>query len=453
MKTSELSVERGLPSNVHAERFVLGSILLDDQQFELLAGAIEADDFSQERHRRIFTRMADLHSRGARIDRVTVANELDRHGELQSCDGLSYLVTLDDGLPHVPNLEGYVRIVHDKATLRRAIFAAQKLMNRCMEATDDPGDILADAEAILSRLAEGRREHGKWMNPGQIMSGYAGGIQAFLQPPRGGLETPTPWTELTSALCGLHRGDLFLVAGRPSMGKSVIGMQLAHYTATRGEGTAVFSLEMTKESLVKRLICSVGRVDAQRFRSGSLDREERQRVAQAVSQIESIPLWIDETRARTIPAVTAALRKLIAKNPIRLVVIDHMQLMKGIGRFDSRHHELSEVSHALKHLAGQLDLTIVLLSQLSRECERENRRPRLSDLKETGSLEEDADVVLFVHRPEQYNRQDPSLHGQAEFIIAKQRNGATGKRKMTFLHKYQRFEEACEQGELGAGDD
>jgi len=194
----------------------------------------------------------------------------------------------------------------------------------------------------------------------------------------------------------------------------------------------------------------VGSVEAQRFRTGCLDKQERARVAEAVGSIESLPLWIDDSRARTMPAITSALRKLIARNPVRLVVIDHLQLMKGVGRFESRHQELSEISHALKHLAGQMGVTVVLLSQLNRECEKASRRPQLSDLKETGSLEEDADVVLFVHRPEQYNRQEAALRGQAEFIVGKQRNGPTGKLAMLFQHEYQRFVEvAPEKGTDG----
>lgn len=438
--------ERGLPCNLDAERFVLGSILLDDAQFEIVSGALSADAFSLETHRRLWQRMADLHGRGERIDRVTVFNELDRHSEAQACGGLSYLVSLDDGLPQLPNLDSYVRIVQEKATLRKAIYAAQALMNRCMEAQDGSADILAEAEAVLAKLSDGRGK-AQWMNPGEVMNSHPGGINALLNPPRGGAGTPTPWPGLTTALCGLHRGDLVLVAGRPSMGKSVIGMQLAHHTAAHGEGVAVFSLEMSKHSLVVRLISAVGGVDAQRQRSGRLDREERRKATVAASQIAEIPLWIDDTRARTANAVTSALRKLAARHPLRLVIIDHLQLMNGVGRFDSRHHELSAISHSLKHLAGQMDLTVILLSQLNRECEKEKRRPQLSDLKETGSLEEDADVVLFVHRPEQFNRLDMSLRGQAEFIIGKQRNGPTGKWKMIFQHEYQRFVEAAETAE------
>jgi replicative DNA helicase len=411
----------------------------------MVAGAIDADDFSLEKHRRIFRRMGELQERGEKIDRVTVASDLDRHNELQACDGLSYLCSLDDGLPQIPSLDAYVRIIQEKSTLRRTIHAAQGLINRCISGDDSQG-VLSEAEAVLSKLADKRGGQCQWFNPGDVMQAYPGGLNAFAQPPRGGAGIPTPWPGLTSALCGLHRGDLVLVAGRPSMGKSIVGMALAHHAATHGEGTAVFSLEMSKESLVSRLISAVGSVDAQRFRTGCLDRDERRKVSEAFAQIEALPLWIDGSRARTIPAVTSALRKLIAKQPVRLAIVDHLQLMKGTGRIESRHQELSEISHSLKHLAGQLGLTVVLLSQLNRECEKAARRPQLSDLKETGSLEEDADVVLFVHRPEQYNRQDASLHGQAEFIIGKQRNGPTGKLKMLFQHEYQRFVEETSEG-------
>jgi replicative DNA helicase len=438
---TDQATERGLPCNIDAERFVLGSILLDGSQLEIVSGALNADSFSLETHRRIWRRMVDLQGRGEGIDRLTVINELQKHGELESCGGFSYMVSLDEGLPQVPHLDGYVRIIQEKAVLRRAIHAAQELIARCMVARDDSQEILAEAEGVLSKLADGRGKHGQWLNPGQVMQSHPGGVGAFMQPPQGGAGIPTPWPGLTAALCGLQRGDLFLVAGRPSMGKSIVGMALAHHAATRGDGAAVFSLEMTKESLVRRLISAVGGVDAQRLRAGCLDREERRRATEAAAQIENLPLWIDDSRARTIPAMVAALRKLIARHPVRLVVIDHLQLTKGTGRFESRHAELSEVSHSLKHLAGQFDLTVVLLSQLNRECEKAARRPQLADLKETGSLEEDADVVLFVHRPEQYNRQDPALRGQAEFIIGKQRNGPTGKRAMLFQHGYQRFVE------------
>jgi replicative DNA helicase len=444
----DLALENGLPANLDAERLVLGSILLEDTNLETVALAIEADDFSLEKHRRIFQRMQDLRARGERIDRITVVNELKNRGQLEA-DGISYLCSLDEGMPKLANLDGYVRIVQEKSTLRRVIFAAEKFKNRCLLAGSDSGEILADAEAILAKLGEKRQAHGQWLNPGQVIEG-AGGLNEFFAPTRGGSGLATPWPSLTAPLCGLQRGDLVLVAGRPSMGKSIVGMQVAHGAAKAGHGAAFFSLEMTKESLVRRLVSSIGLVDAQRLRSGTLNAEERLRATRAASEIADLPLWIDDTRARTVPAVTSALRKLIAKNAVRLVVIDHLQLMKCTGRAESRHQELSEISHSLKHLAAEFDLTVVLCSQLNRECEREKRRPQLADLKETGSLEEDADVVLFIHRPEQFNRQDESLRGFAEFIIGKQRNGPTGKRNMRFQHEYQRFVEGTGQLEAAA---
>jgi len=314
-----------------------------------------------------------------------------------------------------------------------------------MSAQDGASDILADAEAALSSLSNSGRGRTEWLNPGDVMKAHSGGLNGFLTPPNGGVGVATPWVKLTEYLCGLQRGDLFLVAGRPSMGKSIVGMQLAHCAAMAGNGVAVLSLEMSKESLVRRMISAVGSIDYQKLRTGKLDREERGRALAAATSVESLPLWIDDSHCRTIPAVTAALRRRIAESPTRVVVLDHLQLMKGMGRFEGRHQELSEISHSLKHLARQLDVTVILVSQLNRECEKEKRRPQLADLKETGSLEEDADVVLFIHRPEQFDRQDKSLRGKAEFIVGKQRNGPTGKLKMHFQHEFQRFTEVASE--------
>ncbi len=247
---------------------------------------------------------------------------------------------------------------------------------------------------------------------------------------------------------GLNPGDLVIVAGRPGMGKSVIGMQQGYSTASHGTGVAFISLEMTKESLVRRLVAGISRVDAHKARSGYLTGDERRRMLEAASDIETVPLYIDDSRAHTPAAVAAALRKLKGKTDVGMVIVDHLQLMKLTGRAESRHHELSEICHGFKRLAGEMDCVVMLLSQLNRACEQERRRPTLSDLKESGSIEEDADLVLFVHRPEMFKRDDASLRGAAEFIVAKQRNGPTGKLPMRFLHGYQVFEEEATE-ELG----
>lgn len=353
---------------------------------------------------------------------------------------------LTTGLPQFLKLDTHIRILQEKSTLRRTIAACEHLKNRCLLEDGNAQDILAEAEAVLGKLGDGHQQHGTWLTPAEVISSFPGGVNAFMSPNRGGSGVPAPWPALTATLCGLQKGELVLIAARPSMGKSVAAMQSAHHAAKRGHGVAFFSLEMTKEALVRRLISAIGNVDAQRLRSGMLNAEERGRALRAATEIDGLPLWIDDTRARTLPAITSALRRLRTQQSVEVVFIDHLQLMKSIGRTESRHQELSEISHSLKHLAVEFGLTVLLLSQLNRECEREKRRPQLSDLRECGSLEEDGDVVLFIHRPEQYNRQDASLRGIAEFIIAKQRNGPTGKLPMSFLHAYQRFEERAPGG-------
>jgi len=429
---------------VDAERLVLGSVLLDSDLLGQIAGTLAKEDFSLEKHRRIFGAALQLHAAGSPVDRLTVYSLLKDRSEAESCDGLSYLISLDDGLPQIPNIDAYVRIVQEKATLRKAIYLAQKLMNRCLLEGEPSAEILAEAEAAIGTLAQTNAREA-WVTPYGVVQDYPGGMNAFLNPPQGGVGIPTPWPGLTESLAGLHEGELFVVAGRPSMGKSIVGMQMAHHAAKKSYGAAVFSLEMSKESLVQRMVCSIARVDSQRLRCGYTTVEERRRAANAVAEMESLPLWINETRARTVSGMTAALRKLAVKNHVEVVVIDHLQLMAGGAarqREQNRHAELSLILHALKHEAAALKATIILVSQLNRQCEIENRRPQLSDLRETGTIEEDADVVLFVHRPERYakNHDREDLKAVAEFIVAKQRNGPTGLRNMVFLESLQRFD-------------
>jgi replicative DNA helicase len=452
--------DKGLPANIEAERLVLGSIMLDDGKWDLCL-PLKPEDFSLEKHRIIFRRMGELHERGSAIDHVTVAEELDRCGELAMCGGLSYLVSLDDGLPDILNLDSYVRIVQEKSVLRRTIYACRDIANRCLLATDSSQEILAEAESLLARIGEKQQAHGEWYKPGQVVETYPGGINAFLQPSRGGIGLTTPWKALDEAICGLQAGDLIIVAGRPSMGKSVLAMQIAHHAAKHDTGVAFFSLEMSKESLVYRLVAGEARVDLQRIRKNCLSAEERRKVQRGLSEVWAEPLFIDDTRARTVSAQAAAIRKLNAKYPVGLVVIDHLQLMKGGagGRTDQkRNQEIGDIVHAQKHLAGDLKVPVVLLSQLNRDCETDDRKPIVPDLKESGDIEQDADIVVFVHRWEQYAKHmhngseaycrkcgAPNHRGQADLIIGKQRNGPIGEIPMTFLKSYQRFEERADE--------
>jgi replicative DNA helicase len=446
------TVEKGLPTNVDAERFVLGSILLDDSLFVQAAGSLEAEDFSLEKHRRIFKRMGDLHERDERIDRITVANELMKFNELEACDGLSYLVSLDDGLPQLPNVDSYVRIVKDKSVLRRIILASQHMINRCLLDSEEPDQILAGAEETLLKLGEAQVKSGL-LNPEQILRDYEGGINAFLDPSKRIKGISTGFTKLDEFTGGLHGGDLFIVAARPSMGKTALALNIAQHVALKLKQTvAVFSLEMSKESLLTRMLCSAARVDSQRFRAGYLTQEERRKLNHALHELVEAPLYIDDSAGIHLMEIHAKLRRLQSeRGHIGLVIVDYLQLMSGHGRFENRNQEVSALSRGMKLLAKELNVPMMVLSQLSRavETRQGDHRPQLSDLRESGSIEQDADVVGFIFREEVYNRDREDLRGLAELIVAKQRNGPVGTVNLVFLHAQTKFENRAEDtGEM-----
>jgi len=440
------SVEKGLPVNVDAERFVLGSILLDDSVFIQAAGSLEAEDFSLEKHRRIFRRMRDLQERAEKIDRITLANELMKFNELEACDGLSYLVSLDDGLPQIPNIDSYIRIVKDKAVLRRIIVTSQHMIQRCLMDADAPDEILAGAEETLLKLGEARVRNGL-VNPQQILETYDGGINAFLDPSKRIRGISSGFTKLDEMSGGLHPGDLFILAGRPSMGKTALALNVAQHVALKLKQTvAIFSLEMSKESLLTRMVCATARVDSQKFRAGYLNQEERRKLSRALHELVEAPLYVDDTAGLHLMDMHAKLRRLKSERGLGLVVVDYLQLMSGQGRFENRNQEVSALSRGMKLLAKELDVPLLVLSQLSRavESRQGDHRPQLSDLRESGSIEQDADLVGFVFRPEVYNRNDESLRNLAELIIAKQRNGPIGTVNLIFLHEMTKFENRAE---------
>jgi replicative DNA helicase len=446
------ALDKGLPTNIDAERFVLGSILLDDSMYVQAAGTLEPDDFSLDKHRRIFRRMGELQDRGEKVDRITVANELMKFNELEACDGLSYLVSLDDGLPQIPNLDAYIRIVKDKAVLRRIIFASQNMMNRCLMGEEEPGDILAGAEETLLKLGEARVKTGL-VNTEDILKTYDGGINAFLDPSKRIKGISTGFAKLDEMTGGMHGGDLFIIAARPSMGKTAFALNIAQHAALRMKQTvAVFSLEMSRESLLTRMLCATARVDSQRFRAGYLTQEERRKLNQGLHELVEAPLFIDDTPGVHLMDMHAKLRRLQQeRGKIGLVIVDYLQLMSGRGRFENRNQEVSALSRGMKLLAKELNVPMMVLSQLSRavETRQGDHRPQLSDLRESGSIEQDADVVGFIFREEVYNRDREDLRGLAEFIVAKQRNGPVGTVNLVFLHAQTKFENRAEDtGEL-----
>jgi replicative DNA helicase len=449
--SAQNATEKGLPVNVDAERFVLGSILLDDNFYIQAAGLLASDDFSLEKHRRIFRRMGELNDRGERIDRITVANELMKYNELESCDGLSYLVSLDDGLPQMPNLESYIKLVKDKATLRRIIFASQHMINRAMMAEEGPDEILAGAEETILKLGEEQVRSGL-MNPAQILEDYEGGINAFLDPSKRVKGVSTGFLKLDEYTGGLHGGDLFILAARPSMGKTAFALNIAQHIALRNKQTcAIFSLEMSKESLLTRMLCATARVDSQKFRMGYLSGDERRKLNHALQELAEAPLYIDDTAGLHLMDMHAKLRRLNSERKLGVVIVDYLQLMSSRGRSENRNQEVSALSRGLKLMAKELNVPMIVLSQLSRavETRQGDHRPVLSDLRESGSIEQDADVVGFIFREEVYNRDREDLKGLAELIIAKQRNGPVGTVNLVFLHAQTKFENRAEDtGEL-----
>jgi replicative DNA helicase len=442
------SIEKGLPTNVDAERFVLGSILLDESFYIQAAGTLEPDDFSLEKHRRIFRRMGELQDRGEKIDRVTVANELMKFNELEACDGLSYLVSLDDGLPQIPNLDSYLRIVKDKSILRLIIHASQNMMNRCLMAEEDPSTILAGAEETLLKLGEARVKTGL-LGAQQILENYEGGINAFLDPSKRLKGISTGFTKLDEMTGGMHGGDLFILAARPSMGKTALALNVAQHVALKLKKlVAVFSLEMSKESLLTRMLCAAARVDSQRFRAGFLSQEERRKLNHALHELVEAPLYVDDTAALHLMDMHAKLRRLQMEHgkKVELVIVDYLQLMTGRGRFENRNQEVSALSRGMKLLAKELNVPMMVLSQLSRavETRQDDHRPQLSDLRDSGSIEQDADLVSFIFREEVYKKDREDLRGLAELILAKQRNGPVGTVNLVFLHAQTKFENRAE---------
>ncbi|HVW10484.1 MAG TPA: replicative DNA helicase [Bryobacteraceae bacterium] len=443
MNTQNIALEKGLPANIDAEKFILGSLLLDDARFIDIAGILTEDDFALEKHRRIFQRMFELHERGEKIDRVTVANELLRRNELDSVDGLGYLVSLDDGLPRIANLDAYIRIIRDKAALRRIATTAQHMMNRALMAEEDPNEILAGAEETLLRLGDQRGQKGL-MTPLEVIQSYEGGLNAFLDPSKRIRGTSTGFVKFDEMTGGLHSGELFILAARPSMGKTALALNMAWYVAAKlFQPVAIFSLEMSQESLLTRMLCAAARVDSHRFRTGYLNEQERQHLRAAASQMVEAPIYIDDTSGANLMDMHAKLRKLKQQQgSIGMVVVDYLQLMSGRGRSENRNQEVSQLSRGLKLMSKELECPFLVLSQLSRatETRQGDHRPQLSDLRESGSIEQDADLVGFIFRPEVYQRDREDLRGVAELILAKQRNGPIGKVDLVFLHSQTRFE-------------
>ena len=445
MAVTDYTSTQSLPANVEAERSILGAILLDNLAYNQAAEHLKPEDFLLDSHRRIYSRMIDLAEVSHSIDLITLSEELARRGELETIGGPAYISALLDGVPDRPSIENYIKIVRDKSLLRSLIHTATAAIARASEQSDPAEEILNDTEAQIFQLSEKRIGRG-FLGVDEIIKESFGSIDAFLA--RGsritGLETH--YVDLDEKTSGLQKSDLIIVAARPSMGKTAFAMNIAENVAIEdGKTVAVFSLEMSKEALLQRMLCSVAKVDAHKFRTGSLWQDDMRKITQALEKLGQAPIFIDDTPGIAISEMRAKARRLLqSKGALDLIVVDYLQLMSsGSKRYENRTQEVSAISRGLKALAKELHVPLIALSQLSRAPESRgsgDHRPQLADLRESGSIEQDADLVAFIFREEVYKPDDPELDGVAELIIRKQRNGPTGTIRLAFLKSSTRFE-------------
>jgi len=438
-----------MPANLDAERSILGAILLDNFAFNQAAETLQPDDFLLDSHRRIYQRMLALGEIGRPMDLVTLSEELSRNKELEAVGGVSYITSLTDGLPRASNIEHYIRIVKDKALLRGLIYASNAAIARAMDEAEPAGDILASAETSIYQLSDKRFGSG-FMDVKEIVKNSFGSIDALYE--RGqrvtGLETH--FTDLDNLTSGLQASDLVIIAARPSMGKTAFAMNIAENAAVRDRKiVGIFSLEMSRESLLLRMLCSHARVDSHKLRTGFLAREDYTKLVSALGDLADSPIFIDDTPGISLTELRAKARRLQhQQGGLNLLVVDYLQLMSASApgqakRYENRTQEVSAISRGLKMIAKELRVPVVALSQLSRAPENrggKDSEPKLSDLRESGAIEQDADVVAFIFRPEVYDRDNPDLDGKAKLIIAKQRNGPTDTIQLAFLKSFTRFE-------------
>ena len=439
--TALATAERTLPHNLEAERSVLGSILVHNDAFNLAAQVIDSQDFYRDAHRRIFDRMVALNERHDAIDFVTLKEELARAGELDEVGGPAYVAGLADGVPRATNVEYYARIVKEKATLRNLIYAASKIVTNAYEAEQESDLILDEAESAIFAVADDRLKAG-FVAMRDLVKDSFPKIEKLFEQKRLITGVPTGFIDLDEMTRGLQGGDLIIVAARPSMGKTSLVLNIAQYVAALGDQVVgFFSLEMSKESLFLRLLTSEAQIDGHRLMSGAIGGNDYHRISHALEKLNAMKLFIDDTANIGVLEMRAKARRLQAEHGLNLLVVDYIQLMSGRGRFENRTLELASISRSLKGLAKELNVPIVVLSQLSRAPEaRSDHRPQLSDLRESGALEQDADVVVLIYRDDAYNR-DPNSPdaGTAELILAKQRNGPTGVVRLAFLREQTRF--------------
>jgi len=445
---------RSPPFSLEAERSVLGGLMLDNEAWIQVADRISDVDFYRRDHRLIFQAIKALAEDSKPCDVVTLSEWLEQNGELDSAGGLAYLGELAKNTPSAAHIATYADIVRERSVLRQLIGVGVKISESAFNSEGRPSsDLLDNAEKLVFEIAEqGSHARGGFRPVKDLLSEVVDRIDLLFQSDSSITGVATGFKDVDELTSGLQPGDLVIIAGRPSMGKTAMAMNIVEHAAI-GEGlsTAVFSMEMPAEQLAMRMMSSLGRIDQHRVRTGKLHDEDWPRLTSAVGMLSEARLFIDDTPALTPTEVRARARRVAREHGLDLIVLDYLQLMQVAGNKENRATEISEVSRSLKALAKELRVPVVALSQLNRAVEqREDKRPRMSDLRESGSIEQDADVIMFIYRDEVYNEDSPEK-GKAEINVAKQRNGPIGTRTLAFLGKYTRFENFIGD-QYGGGD-
>ena len=444
----DVSVEKSLPHSDEAERAVLGAVLLDNTLFDQTSEILTTEDFYVEGHRKIFSRMRVLSSDSRAIDSLTLRQELQKRSELESAGGAAYIASLLDGVPRVSNVEHYARIVKEKSILRKLIHSSNEILIRSFSDEEDPSHLLEQAEKAIFEISQEKMDGG-FTDLQNLLTKTYQDIETIYKRKELITGIATGFVDLDRLTSGLQSTDLVIVAARPGLGKTSFAINVAQHAAIKDQRTVgIFSLEMAARQLVTRMLCGEARVDAHKVRTGYLNKEDWSRLAKAVGKLAQARVFIDDTPGITIVEMRSKARRLKAEHGLDLLIVDYLQLMSGVSmgsrvRFENRQQEISTISRSLKGLAKELNIPIMAISQLSRapEQRRGDHRPQLSDLRESGSIEQDADVVMFIFREDLYKKgEDLEEEGVAQIIIGKQRNGPTGVVKLAFVEQWTKFE-------------
>ena len=429
------------PQFLEGERAILGGLLIDNEALPKVLAILTPDDFYREAHRNIFRAIFDLFNKNEPVDLITLTSGLKEKGVFENVGGAVFLMELIDAVPSAANILHYTKVVKEKAILRQLISAATEISTRCYEDQQDVGEFLDEAEQILFKVGESRIGTA-FSHISELMKSSFETIERLYERKENITGVASGFKDLDAMTAGFQNSDLIIVAGRPSMGKTSFALNVGMNAATEyGRPTAIFSLEMSKEQIALRILCAKAKVNLKSLRTGYLTPEDWGRLTLAVGNISDSPLYVDDTPAISTLEIRAKARRLKKETDLGLIIVDYLQLMKGPGRGDSREKEISEISRSLKALAKELNIPVIALSQLNRKVEeRPNKRPQLADLRESGAIEQDADVIIFIYRDEVYNKsEDNPKKGEAEIIIGKQRNGPIGMITAFFDAKYSTF--------------